>query len=228
MNLRTALLSLLLAPVVFSSCKKEAASDSQTSDNASSFSYELTTVNRTSSVARTEAGSIQWTAGTANPTQIKFEATNSSGEIEFKQATSTPIDLFNASSSLGALTVPAGTYTEVEFKAQLVPAGNTPALELSGTFTSGTTTKPVVFRVGSNLELKAEKANVVVAAGTTYSAVNAIDLSGIAEGISATSLSNATLTNGTIVISSSSNSGLYATLLNNLSRHHGEAEIHHH
>ncbi|MDB5208509.1 MAG: hypothetical protein JWR72_3584 [Flavisolibacter sp.] len=211
------------------SCKKEAASDAN-----ASFSYELKTANQSSSLnrligtGRTEAVTIQWTAGTASANLIKFEAKNSGGEIEFKQNVTQQIDLFAATSTLGNITIPQGTYSEVEFKAYLAPSGTLPALELTGILTSGTTAKTIIFRVNSNIELKAEKSNVTVASGAIYSALNTIDLSALTRGMSEADFTNATLTNGQLLISANSNSNIYSAILNNLNKHHGEAEVHHH
>ncbi len=221
----------LIAAIIlfaFASCKKNSDADS------SSFSYQLKTSNRTTAInktsvsARTEAASIQWTSGTASTLALKFEAKNSSGEVEFKQNTQQQIDLFAASSVLGNITIPQGTYSEVEFKALLSPSGNNPALKLSGIFSTTTANLPVVFIMNTSTELKAEKNNVTVAAGTNYSALNTIDLSQLTRGISQADLNGAALTNGTIMISSSSNGNLYAIMVNNLNSHHGEAEVEHH
>lgn len=211
------------------SCKKE----STASGANSTFSYQLKTINRTSVVGktgtttRTTGANIDWTSGSAFANQLKFEAENNNSEVEFKQNAAQQLDLFAASATLGNITIPAGTYNEVEFKAFLVPNGTLPALELKGTFTSGITTLPVSFTVNSNVELKAEKNNVTVAQGEKYSALNSLDLSQLTRGITETALTNARLTNGAIVISASSNSSLYTILLNNLNSHHGEAEVEH-
>ncbi|MDQ6609982.1 MAG: hypothetical protein M3Y85_09205 [Bacteroidota bacterium] len=212
----------------FVGCKKESLSEK------SSISYQLKTsntssaMNRISSAGRTEAGTILWTGGSAFANQIKFEAKNSSGEVEFKQNIQQQIDLFAATSSLGTITLPPGTYSEVEFKALLVQSGNKPALELTGTFTTGGISRPIVFRVSANVEVKAEKNNVTVVSGTNYSALNTIDLSQLTRGVTGADLSNATLSGGSIILSSNSNSAIYNTILNNLSSRHGEAEVEHH
>ena len=232
MKMKMLIASIALSPLFFASCKKE--SDANPSSEASSFAYQLKTINRTTTVgrisqtSRTEAASLQWTSGTASANELKFEAENPGGEIEFKQKTAQQIDLFAATSSLGNITIPAGTYNEVEFKAFLAPTTSAPALELSGSFTSSGVTKPVIFRMNSAVELKAEKKNVTVASGTSYSALNTIDLSQLISGVSESALTNATTTNGTIVISANANSDIYNIILNNLNSHHGEAEVEHH
>lgn len=231
MKINSTAAALLATVVLFTNCKKEInGSDA----NGSSFAFQVkaanpsTALNRIAADLRTDgSATIQWTAGTATANLLKFEAKNASGEVEFKQNVQQTIDLFSASSVLGKLTVAPGTYSEVEFKAFLVPAGNNNALELNGTFTSGGTAVPVSFRVSSAVELKAEKANITVAAGSAYSALNTLDLSQLAKGITEADLLGATRTGNTIVLSANSNSRLYSILLSNLGKHHGEAEVEH-
>lgn len=228
MKMKKLLASTTALLLCFASCKKES-----TSETAATFSYQLKTSNRNAVVARSmqtgrDPGAvIEWTSGTAAVNQLKFEAENNSGEVEFKQKTAQQIDLFAASSVLGNITIPPGTYNEVEFKAYLAPSGAIPALELNGSFTSGGVTRAVRFIVNSEVELKAEKNNVSVAEGEKYSALNTIDLSQLTRGVSETALNSATLTNGTLVLSASSNADLYNQVLNNLHSHHGEAEVEH-
>jgi hypothetical protein len=228
MKMYTSLASAAVVLLSLASCQKDSASGTE-----ASFNYQIKTVNRNAIVGRTMANgrdpgaTIEWTRGSAAATQLKFEAENSSGEVEFKQKTAQQIDLFAASSVLGNISIPPGTYNEVEFKAYLAPAGSAPALELNGSFTSGGVTRTVTFLVNSNVELKAEKKNVTIAAGERYSALNTINLSQLTRGISETAFSNATLSNGSIVLSASSNTDLYNQLLNNLNSHHSEAEVEH-
>lgn len=222
------LASATVALTGLSSCKKEATG----SETSSGFLYQLQTVNRTAPVARMaatsrmEGASVQWTSGIASAIELKFEAESSKGEVEFKQKTAQQIDLFAATSSLGNITIPEGTYQEVEFKAHLSPAGSTPALQLNGSFMSGSVTKAIQFVVNTNVELKAEKHNVVVAQGATYAALNSIDLIQISQGLTEAALNSAqTNSNNTIVISATTNTNLYNMLVTNLNNHHCEAEV---
>ncbi|WP_121355427.1 hypothetical protein [Flavisolibacter nicotianae] len=229
MKMHTPLLTVLVAATLFTSCKKE----STNAENAGTVGYQLRTINRTALVGKTDATgriaatSINWTAGTASANELKFEAESNSGEVEFKQRAAQQVDLFSATSFLGNITIPAGTYNEVEFKAFLVPSGNSPALELDGTLTAGSVSHPVKFIVASNVELKAEKHNITVAQGEKYSALNSIDLSQLTKGIPESAFTAASLTNNTIVLSATSNTDLYNLVLNNLNSHHGEAEVEH-
>ena len=229
MKMKNLLAATALLPLFFS-CKKEAA----TEKSSTALSYRLSASNpssplgRLATLERTDGSSVQWTSGTASANQIKFEAKNNSGEVEFKQNVQQQVDLFSAASVLGSLSILPGTYSEVEFKAFLAPSGNAHALTLNGSFTANGVTTPVSFQVATNVELKAEKSNVTVAAGSNYSVLNSLDLSQLTTGIGQADLMNATRTNGTIVISATSNPNIFKTMLANLGSHHGEAEVEHH
>ena len=229
MKLHKLFLLTALSGALFS-CKKENTSSSST------LAYQVTTTNRSYTIARlantdpgarvTTAG-LQWTSGTASANLLKFEAKTSSNETEFKSNIQQQIDLFAAAASFGSISIQPGTYAEIEFKAFLHANGSSPAFELNGQF-NGTASHPIVFRVNEDVIFKTEIKNITVTAATDYSALNTLALSNLTQGISEADLNNATLTNGTIVISSSSNTGLYNTILNNLKNHHAEAEVHHH
>ncbi len=87
---------------------------------------------------------------------------------------------------------------------------------MNGQYTSGSVTTPVKFIVNSPLELKNEKNNVVVTGNNSYKALTTINLSLLTTGVSELMLNNAVLTNGTIIISSTSNANIYNIILNNL------------
>lgn len=202
-------LVILCGSVLFISCKK--------SNVQSSYQYKLATTNRSNVVARVAGGNISWTAGYASANLLKFEAKNSGGtEVEFKNSTQQHVDLFSSlAQTLGTITLPASTYSEIEFKAELSPNGSDAALQLSGSFTSGGVTTPVVFTVNSALEIKTEKNNIVIDNNTSYTALTTLDLSTLTTGITEAMLNAATRTGGTIIISASSNTNMYNVMLAN-------------
>lgn len=213
MKLPNILLSTAIAVAVLfiTGCNKNS---NGTGNNAVKF--QLQTTNRTSILARVQSGSIQWVSGYGSATEIKFEAKLSGIETERKSQLAQKLDLFSAITTLGNITLDPGTYSEVEFKVELNPSGSDAAMELSGQFTSGGVTTPVVFRVTAPLELKNEKNNVVVTDNSTYKAITTIDLSLITKGITEAMLNSAVKTSGTILISSTINSNIYNILLSNL------------
>ena len=191
------------------SCKKE-------NSDPPGISYKLQTSNRSSVVGRVAAGNIVWTSGYGNASEVKFEGKAPSGEIEYKTTVQQRIDLFSGISTLGNVTLPPGSYQEVEFEVKLNPTATEPALLLNGTYTSTGPAIPIIFRIATPLEIETEMNNVTVLANNGYNALTTLNLSLLTRGISQTMLDNAVKTNGTILINSSSNVDLYNIILNNL------------
>jgi hypothetical protein len=200
----------------FSSCKKDNIAA------GSGLSFQLKAANATSAIARAMA-TVTWQSGFVNANLIKFEAKQSGNEVEFKSNVQRHIDLFALPTDIGNISVNAGTYDETEFKFFITPNSGEPAFQLQGTVDN----TPVVFKVDNSNLIKAEQHQVTLSGSNI--ALTTLDLAGLTQGISATDFSGATQTNGTIVISSSSNLNLYNAILNNVSRlGETEVEIHHH
>jgi hypothetical protein len=225
------------ASVLLVSCKKNAQDIPSPGVNGnSSVAFKLkatntsSVVNRTTSVLstadKTTSVSIQWTAGSASATEIKFEGKKQGSEVEFKSKVNQTVDLFNLSSSLGSISIPSGTYSEVEFKAELSPTSNNPAFELSGQFATGGVTTNVIFRANENIEVKGEKNNVTITDSSLSNAITSLDLSLITKGINQAALTSAVKTNGTILITSSINSDLYKIIVENLRHLEDEEDLH--
>lgn len=221
MKLNTLLFTIVAAGLSLAGCKKD--------NKDGSVRYQLKSTNPSSSLARTATGSsasarlngtLTWTSGFANATRIKFEAETNNREIEYKSTAKQRLDLFSAISSLGSITIPPGTYKEVEFKIEIAPAGNEPALELKGTY-NGT---PVTLRVDNAFEFKAEKEGVTITDNNGYTAITTLNLALLTQGITDADLSNATKTNGAIVISATSNTNLFAKIVNSLGECESEFE----
>ncbi|MER3471574.1 MAG: hypothetical protein C4330_09615 [Chitinophagaceae bacterium] len=137
------------------SCKEEATDNANGGDAA--IAYKMQATNYSSAINRTEAGNLEWTSGTANANLLKFEAKSSGSEVDFKSSIQQSIVLFNPTTLVGHISLPAGTYSEVEFKAQLNPANGNPALQLTGTYTNGNFSANVRFVVNKTVLVKAEK-----------------------------------------------------------------------
>ena len=211
MRINNVIALILLGSIsIFSSCKKN--------NSSSGFKYKLTTSNRSNVVGRIDAGNITWTSGYATANLLKFEAKNSGGtEVEYKSNVSQQVDVFTSlATSIGTIDLPQGSYSEIEFKAELAPSGSNAALELTGTFTSGANSTAVLFTVSSPLEIKTEKNNVVISDNASYTALTTLNLTQLTSGITEAMLNSATKTSGKIIISASSNTGIYNAMLSNL------------
>jgi hypothetical protein len=215
---KTLLFAIAATQILSTSCKK---SNDLSVTGSSGINYELKATNSTTVInQRTSsplAGTLVWTSGLGSASLIKFEAKSNNSKVEYKSNSLQHIDLFSSvNSKLGNITLPAGAYNEVEFKIVLNKTSTEAALELNGQFTIGGVTTPVTFKVNSEVEIKAERNNVVVTDNNSYKALSTIDLSLLTKGITETMLKSAQLTNGTIVISSTSNANLYTALLASL------------
>lgn len=197
------------------SCKKEAVSE-----DGSNVRYQLLASDRSSaagaanlegSAFRTEA-TITWNTGFANVTELKFDAKSRENDISYRSRSDHRVDLFDPSPSIGTVLIPSGDYDQVKFKIGLAPANGEPALELTGDY-NGT---PVVLRVNQPIEIKGAQRNVTITDNNGYTAITDLDLSTLFNDVSANALNNATRTNGTIILSSSSNQSIYNKLVRNL------------
>jgi hypothetical protein len=215
------IMSIAVAGLIFTACKK------QTAAGPAGVNFQLKAVNTVAALQRTDAATIQWTAGTATPASVKFEAKKDATEIEFTSTSGQPVNLFTvAQSTFGSLTLPDGTYNEIELKIQLNGSTAVPALEVNGIYNNGSANIPVVFKVTTPLLIKAEKNNVAIAGGA-FTAVTSLDLSAFTTGVSQAMLNSATLTSGSIIISAASNVNLYNIIITNIDRfHHAEFEHH--
>jgi len=209
-------------------CSKSGSDGTETTPAAMQFQLTISNpyvvVNKPGVV-----GSITWTSGTTYATETKLEAKQNGSQLEFKSTNAQQVNLFaSVIPGLGNIPIPAGTYTEVEFKITLNQAAAIPAMELNGTYTSGTgVVTPVVFDINSLFLVKAEQSNVVVTANTSINALTTLDLSFISSGITQAMLNSATISSGKILISASSNVNLYNIIVNNLLQFHHVDVTHH-
>ena len=173
--------------------------------------FKIKTTERSGIVGRTE-GTVTWISGYASATEIEFEAEKENLELEFKSEARQRIDLFSPLSSLGFVTIPPGIYKEVEFEIHISPTPTDAALELRGTYNS----TPIVFRVNTPIEIEAEFEDVTITDGNDFTAIISLNLSLLTMGITDADLNNATLTNGEIIISATSNTALYNIMIANM------------
>lgn len=173
--------------------------------------FSIKTTERSAIVGRT-TGTVTWTSGYVSATEIEFEAEKNGTELEFKSEARQRIDLFSPLSTLGFVTIPPGLYKEVEFEIHGSPTPADAAFELRGTYN----TTPIVLRVNSPFEIEAEFEDVTITDGNDFTAIISLNLSLLTVGITDAALSSATLTNGEIVISATSNTALYNIMIANL------------
>jgi len=226
MKIPKLLLTAAAATMVLGSCSK---SDSGGTTD-STLQFQLKADNPMVVVNKMDApGSILWTSGSASATQVKLEAKQGVNELEFRKTQLQQIDLFaSVAVGLGNVVIPAGTYTEVEFKIDLNQNGSNPSMELNGTYTSGTgIVTPVVFTLNGLFQLKAEQNNVVITSNSSFTALTTLNLAFVSSGITQALMNSATISAGKINISASSNTNLYNIIVNNLQNFHHIDVTHH-
>lgn len=195
-------------------------------------SYQMKAINTSYTVARTTAGAnIVWTSAIAWPDKVTFTAKQDNNTVTFTSTNKDAIDLLApAPVSFGGFVLPTGTYDKIALKIDLDKTGTTPILTMNGSLTTATTTYPVSLVVTNSMDLTTEEQNVTITNDADYVAVTTIDLSELTSGITTDMLLNADLSNGTILISATTNRGLYGIVVDHLEHkhHHCEFERHHH
>lgn len=194
-------------------------------NTSNGVSYQFKTINPSTAVAYSsgnpsimspvgvQGGTITWNSGYASATEVKFEAERSGSHVEFQSETPVKIDLFAPLSTLGNLNIPTGVYDTAQFEIDLSPTSTDAALELHGMYD----TIPVIFRITKNHEFDAEQPKITIADGQSYTAVTALNLANLTQGISGATLGAATKdSTGAIVISESSNASIYDSMIANL------------
>ena len=206
--------SLLLTGALFiflASCKKE--------NNTGNVGFRLTTTNRTAQVAgRVSSVSITWTAGHVFADKVEFEAEKDDEfEISYEGRVRRKIDLFTSvPQQLTNITIPPGKYDEIGIEIDISNSTTDTAFVLRGTYNNNGQIIPVLFFINELVELEAEAENVVVNDNNDFQALTTFNLSQLTAGVTGSLLNTATLTNGILVVSKTSNQIIYNKMIDNL------------
>ena len=202
-------LALLLCGVLFTGCEKD-------EEATYGVYYQLTTSNPTTVLgtsptegrtARMQAA-VSWKSGSAVARRIRFEGVGDT-EIDIRTGTPTNINQIGPATSLGMISLPAGDYEEVRFTIEL---SHSDPFQLTGDY-NGT---PLVLQVTTPIDFVLDEGDLSIAARTNYNALTTLNLSQLLNGISASMLSDAMVSNGQILISPSSNVTLYNLIVANM------------
>lgn len=225
-------LAVLLASSVMVACKKDSVSTSAT---ASDISFAVSGDNAMSPISATpnnggiilnstatsaSTATISWTSAIANIAQFKLEAKKNGKEVEIKTSNLTNVDLFALTPSIITAKIDTGTYKEIELRAVFVKSTTADIpVRLKGTFTTAAgATVPVEFDFNEDAVFKAQANNVTVTADADITAKLNLHMNLVLSSVAASELDKATRTNGTILISSSTNQTLYAKALIGIAR----------
>ncbi len=200
---------LLFATVLFfSSCVKDAATGTST------INFQL----KAATSAINGAG-IVWSVGTAGVANAKIQAKkNDSSSVEFAAAPNAQVDLFSAV-TISNVTVPTGTFRNVEFHSELKAINSKPSLHLEGNYTAGGVTTPVTFDVNTDITVKSKRDSIVIGAtASTYTALTTVTLVTLTQDVTEAEMKVADRAAGKIVISATSSSTIYNKMLANLAK----------
>ncbi|MDP2338611.1 MAG: hypothetical protein Q8N05_19620 [Bacteroidota bacterium] len=236
----------LLIPVVlialaigFTACNKD-NTNSSTSGN-SNLGIKLQALNKSFSMPVASVGlksatittaSITWDAASMIVSSVKFEAKlksvvthHDSIEINYKWSGPKEIDLLDPLATVGNFVLQQGFYDEIEIKVNgsKQDAGDKSVFYLHGVYNKDNLTAlPVMVKVNEDVMFKTEKDSVDITATSSpvFSSIIQLYLDKLMVDIQLSALDNATLTDGTIVISANSNTELYKIVIRNLVKNH--------
>lgn len=213
----------VVAGIISTSCTKDSIKSS------SSLGVKIMATNTTFSLLK--AGllvtpAFAWDTCYMNVSKIDLEAEKKDNEssknlanIEYEWKGPRKIDLFNINSLVGNITLTPGLYDEISIKIEALKsdAGTSPVFYLSGSYTNASGIKiPVVVNVNDDIEFNVEsKEGTSLNAVNDYASLIHLNLALLMNGILTADLDNATLTNGKIVISGTSNTSLYTRITGN-------------
>jgi len=219
-----ALLSLVTGTLV-TSCSKDT-----TSPSATSLGVKIQAINKSFSLLKSTAlttPSFVWDSSFIFVSKIELEAekqesemSGNSSEVHLEWNGLAKIDLFRLNSTIGNIVLQPGVYHEVSIKINSFgsDAGSLPDFYLSGSYTNSTgTVIPIEFVVHEDFEFRVKLEGSTLDAVNDYTSLINMNLTLLFAGIQSPDLDGATLTNGKIVISNTSNTSLYNNIIANLS-----------
>lgn len=206
--MKTMIVGLVLGTgLFFSSC-----SDDDEISNGRVRLAVSTTSSSTGNVSRVAAANdLKFTRGTITIREVVFDGENGSQSVSRTIEQIADIDYATDSVSPAVIVeVPAGNYTSVNLGIELQDDGNDPSVVIEGTYTNSNEEDiPVRFEFNSGEVFEANAASVTIEAGADIVGKITFDAVSWFSVVSADELDNATLTNGTIVISSTNNPDIF-------------------
>jgi hypothetical protein len=209
------------------SCQKDAITpDLQTSK---SLDIKIEATNTSFSVLKSTSAATPafvWDSSLLVVSKIEFEAekkdslSQGSTEIHYEWDGPKKVDILGLNTFVGSINLPAGTYHEISLKltGYKSDAGNSPVFRLSGTYTNAAGTMiPIELLVNEDIEFRVKQEGFGLDASVDYTSLVHMNLSLLLADVTVTDLDAAALTNGTIIISDTSNTNIYDIILGNLS-----------
>jgi len=221
-------ISVMIAAVMLSSCQKGNLSPGTALSEQLSMGVKVDSaityfaVNNTGVTvvngASIAAASISVTSAIANINGFRFEGKRRGLQIKLKSNNLSTGDLIAAKTSMTSIYLDTGAYTEIKIKVEFSKSATTTLpLIIKGNFTTSTgTVIPLEFDLNDNVLITMGANDVVVDGKAALVSIITLHLNKLLTGIGEADAVAATQTNGTIIISSTSNSAIYNKILNNL------------
>lgn len=223
-TVRTSLIATMVLVILsFAACKKGSKNSSVVPSSTAKLSFQMKATAATLASLPADSSSsiagLVWTAGNANIGRFAFEARRSGVSINIESNNLTNVDLFALTPLQTYVTLDTGVYKEIEVTAFLESTDSVPPLKVSGTFTNDSSkVVPIEFDLSGHATVNVEENNIDINGVTDYTALLDLQLARLTKGITADELNKATLTNGSIIISKTSNTALYWKMRSNIAR----------
>lgn len=206
-------LTAIALMVTFVSCSKENTAPAPTT---ATISYALMPGNEimgTENLSGTEDeayGVFTWTGGMASVSEIHIQS-RGANKNSYSNTVPQVINLFEAWNNLGSIEVPVGTYDTIEFRIVFAPSNTHDALNMSGTFEKNNMVLPINVIINEKVDLSFIKTTPTkLEANMDYEAAGTMALTWLAQNVDEEKLWAAEKVNGTVVISKTVNTDLYA------------------
>jgi hypothetical protein len=211
--------------ITLASCQKDSLDPT-----ASSLGVKIQATNKSFQVLKSTWAStpaFTWDSSFMIVSKITFEAeklenemSHDSSEFEIEWTGPKKVDLFDLNSLIGNIILQPGEYHEISLKVKALKrdAGTSPVFYLSGTYTNSEgSVIPIAVVVDEDLEFRVKQEGAVIDSVTEYTSLINLNLSLLLSDIVVTDLDGATLTDGKIIISNSSNVSLYDKVISQFS-----------
>lgn len=214
--------TVVLAIISLAACQKNNKSNTPVAATGSSqLSFQLqASGNNLANLPADSVSSIAgltWTAGTANVGKFAFVAQRSKVTIDVFSRNLTNVDLFALTPLQTYITLDTGTYRKISITAYLEKTDTILPMKLSGSFTNDSAkVVPIEFDLSDNAVVQVKTDSVTINGTTDYTALLNMQLDRVTKGITADELNKAKVTDGSIIISKSSNVYLYYKMRANI------------
>lgn len=221
---RISVAMLLFLGVILFSCEKN------NTDSSSSLQVKMQAINKSSTILKSATLAtplFNWDVCTMNVSHIEFKAegketenAQNSYKVSYEWRGSKVVDLFDASSVIGDITLDPGIYDEIqlEIEAAKSQSATVPAFYLTGTYTNAQgTVIPIEITMNEDFKFEVEKEGTTLDGTNDYSALINLNLALLMSGVSESDLGAATLTDGKIIVNTTSNPNIYLKIKSKIS-----------